>query len=199
MKRTVLLLTSLPVLLIGCASTPPHTCQMGVYNPDCHTMDQVYETARHSPAKATTVAQIMSPDPAHPVKPAKPPAPVGNHGGAYAEPGEVGQPVFQQPRVMRVWIAPYVDADGNLRSGEYTYFNTPGAWNYGSTRTPGTGSASTLFAPLKPGTAGTLGFTPKVASPSQPAPPKPGDHPNAGSLNPAQVPSITPPAQKLGE
>lgn len=105
----------------------------------------------------------------------------------YPEPGQNGMPVFQQPKVMRVWVAPYVDADGNLRSGEYTYFNTPGQWNYGDLKKPG--AASGVFEPAKPG---NLGFTPVVqkgAGATQAVPPKPAETTPQGTT---PVPSSAP-------
>ena len=88
----------------------------------------------------------------------------------FAEPGEVGMPVFQQPKVMRVWVAPYVDADGTLRSGEYAYFSTPGQWNYGTTRQAG--QASGAFGPSKPD---ALGFKADITKKTATTPPKPQD------------------------
>ncbi|MCC5609599.1 TraV family lipoprotein [Nostoc sp. CHAB 5834] len=91
----------------------------------------------------------------------------------YPEPSQQGRPVFQQPKVMRVWVAPYVDADGNLRSGEYTYFNTPGKWNYGDMKKPGAASGA-----FEPGRPSNLGFNPVVkAPPEAKAPPKPAEQP----------------------
>jgi conjugal transfer pilus assembly protein TraV len=112
-----------------------------------------------------------------------------------------GAPVFQQPRVMRVWVAPYVDADGNLRSGEFVYFATPGSWNYGTLRRPG--SASGIFGPTRPT---DLGFTPVTpparggaAAPARP--PEPGAAaPTPGGGAAQQAPGgITQPYQRLGQ
>lgn len=194
--RYSLVATILPlVLLTGCMSVPPHRCKLGEYNPDCHTMNDVYQQAIHTPAShASSMEQVMKPDAAHPANKTAPAAPLPNHGQAYAEPGQTGQPVFKEPTVHRVWIAPYVDGDGNLRSGEYTYFSTPGEWSYGSLRQPGAAGGSTLFAPTK---GGQLGFTPKVPAPAA-QPPKP-DAPSAAAVQSPSLPAITQPAQKLNE
>jgi hypothetical protein len=128
-------------------------------------MQDVYEASR----KASPTAQgehIMS---AHSKVSEETRNPITNNPGSYVEP-DVGQPVFRQPRVHRVWIAPYVDADGNLRSGEYTYFATPGEWTYGTLHEPGAASASTLFAPQRPDHLGFTAVEPGKAS-SPPAPP----------------------------
>jgi type IV conjugative transfer system lipoprotein TraV len=204
MFRRLTLLTTTVVAFAGCTSTPPYTCKLGEFNPNCHTMQQVYGQAKTTPGQTGSLEQIMRPDPAHPMPPAAPPMPMANRGGVYAEPGEVGAPVFKEPEVHRVWIAPYVDADGNLRSGEYTYFSTPGAWNYGTSTTRGSAAASTMFAPTK-NINGDLGFTPAVKSVAPPAPkaarPASPESSNLGAISPTavQVPSITPPAQKLTE
>lgn len=118
----------------------------------------------------------------------------------FPEPGQAGMPVFQQPQVMRAWVAPYVDADGNLRTGEYTYFSTPGKWNYGDLKKPGT--ASGIF---EPGRADKLGFNPVVAPDKKSAPAKPAEpaKPAAqGSLQGAPADSttaITQPYQRLSQ
>lgn len=110
----------------------------------------------------------------------------------YPEPGERGMPVFKQPEVHRVWVAPYVDGDGNLRSGEYTYFSTPGQWNYGSTRRAGEGSA--IFGPARPD---NLGFAPvQTKSGDKPAAP-PGPSASPQKVNSESVNGITQPAQRL--
>ncbi|KWT98323.1 MULTISPECIES: type IV conjugative transfer system lipoprotein TraV [unclassified Variovorax] len=116
-----------------------------------------------------------------------------------------GLPVFKQPKVMRVWVAPYVDADGNLRSGEYTYFATPGAWNYGSLTKPGAAAAGGMFEPTKPN---QLGFTPKevnstnrATTPSGPSKPPESKAATGTTTSSAPAPStsngITQPYQRL--
>jgi type IV conjugative transfer system lipoprotein TraV len=195
------LLTAVVLTFTGCTSVPPYTCRLGEFNENCHTMQEVYGKAKTTPGQTGKLEQVMRPDPQHPLPPPAPPMPVANHGTAYAEPGEVGRPVFKEPQVHRVWIAPYVDADGNLRSGEYTYFSTPGEWNYGTTTAQGAAGSSTMFAPTKGGNT-ALGFTPASKSGAPPipkaTPPRP-ETSNFGSIAPAQVPAITPPAQKLTE
>jgi conjugal transfer pilus assembly protein TraV len=105
-------------------------------------------------------------------------------------------PVFQQPKVVRVWIAPFVDANGNLHSGEYQYFSTPGHWNYGSLKAPG--QASGMFQPSMPG---DYGFNPVTKTETTNAPPAPPINAPAnqtvkaaGSEEPG---GITQPYQKL--
>ncbi len=185
-----LLLVAIPLVLGGCASEPVDHCRLGKHEPGCYSMEQVYNKAVHTPGNVTSIQEIMRKNPAQPAPPPALPAPVGYNSG-YADPGVVGEPVFRQPRVYRVWIAPYVDADGNLRSGEYAYFSTPGQWSYGSLRTPGSASAGTMFAPAK---SNVLGFRPNLSSGPK-APPIPqGEVQQATPIGPS---SITPPAVKL--
>jgi conjugal transfer pilus assembly protein TraV len=117
----------------------------------------------------------------------------------FPEAGERGMPVFKQPEVHRVWVAPYVDSDGNLRTGEYTYFSTPGKWNYGTTKRPGEGSA--IFGPSKPGA--NLGFVP-VTQQQQKGADRPAAPPSSNASTPAKaatqpdrVDNITQPAQRI--
>jgi conjugal transfer pilus assembly protein TraV len=116
----------------------------------------------------------------------------------FPEAGERGMPVFKQPEVHRVWVAPYVDSDGNLRTGEYTYFSTPGKWNYGTTRRAGEGSA--IFGPQKPGNLGFVPVTPETKKDRPAAPPGPNSsNSNAGKSTaaPDSVGTITQPAQRI--
>lgn len=136
-------------------------------------------------------------------KPSAPPA--YGYLGSYPEPDKAS-PVFQQPKVFRPWLAPYVDADGVLHSGEYAYFNTPGAWNYGELRKPGAGGA--VMGPVKPwetgfipgtGTAaaGTPG-TPNGSKRVYAAPPAPdASNPAPAPTVDTQAPGITQPYQRL--
>lgn len=120
--------------------------------------------------------------------------------GNYPAPDQA-TPVFQQPKVFRPWLAPYVDADGVLHSGEYAYFNTPGAWNYGELRRPGAGAA--VMGPVKPWETGFLPGANKPAAAAAPragapsAPPAPAAP--TGPQVPGEVPvsGITQPYQRL--
>jgi conjugal transfer pilus assembly protein TraV len=147
-------------LLSACSSaprTPDYECALDdVKSAKCASMEDAYRAARNmnrgeharvqsvfdgriqGDARAAAGAPMFSGQPSN-----------------FPEPGNAGAPVFQQPKVMRVWVAPYVDGDGNLRSGEYTYFSTPGSWNYGSLNKPG--AAAGIFEPAK---ASNLGFQP---------------------------------------
>lgn len=149
-------------VLTGCA-TKPYACPLKKGAQHCGSMQEVYDVARKAPRN---VERQDIYETAHHERAAASPT---FSQQTPADQPEIGQPVFKQPRVHRVWIAPYVDANGNLRTGEYTYFNTPGEWNYGTTREAGDASSAT-FGPQKPE---SLGFTPVVKSSKKGAPPKP--------------------------
>ena len=163
---TLIVFTLLIVLsATACTSKPPYACPLHD-DEGCHSMQEIYDASR----KASPTAQgehIMS---AHSKLADATPNPLANNPIAYVEP-DIGQPVFRQPHVHRVWIAPYVDADGNLRSGEYTYFATPGEWTYGTLHEPGAAGFSTLFAPQRPDHLGFTAVEPAKSSQTPPAPP----------------------------
>lgn len=124
-------------------------------------------------------------------------APVlNNEPSGYPEPSQQGMPVFKQPKVMRVWVAPYVDADGNLRSGEYAYFSTPGQWNYGELRKPG--EASGMMGPARPDKSGFNGVAPAQKNPNTPASPPAASTRGVPSA-PAAANAVTQPYQRLSK
>lgn len=155
MHRSLLILLSL-IALTACASRSPYGCPLDASQKHCRSLEEVYAEARTAPRKSAKPGRgVMARDQTN----------AAPHLAYFARtnPDTVpqGQPVFNQPRVFRPWLAPYVDADGNLRSGEYVYFATPGEWNYGTTREPGAASSATLFAPQRPD---QLGFVPVDSS-----------------------------------
>lgn len=115
-------------------------------------------------------------------------------------PSTNGDPVFQQPEVKRVWVRPYVDSDGNLRTGEYVYFSTPGKWSYGDLRKPGAAAKATgMFGPAR---QDKLGFNPVVEPPKAaskpPAPAEAAATPSASAKPaPTTTGGITQPFQRL--
>lgn len=138
---------SLPVLVLagiaGCATVGPQ-CPLKK-GPGCRSVTQVYQDAREAspnlsgqwvPKAPASSAAAAGPDWSAPTE--------------YSEPGQVGEPIFREPHVYRVWIAPFVDADGNMHSGQYVYFSTPGEWLYGGLERSGEATPG-LFGPLPPG------------------------------------------------
>ncbi len=171
--KPIVLLPLVALVLSACSSAPrvpEYECPLdSVAAAKCASVDQAYKASRQMTkddhARVQSVfdkrVQQTAPD-AQPFFQGQP--------SNMPEPHQNGMPVFQQPKVMRVWVAPYVDADGNLRSGEYTYFSTPGQWNYGDMRKPG--AAAGIFEPSKPN---NLGFTPTQKPAETRTPPKPTD------------------------
>lgn len=193
MKHVATVAVLAAALLQGCAiGKATHECPLdetGTGN--CSSMQAAY-SASLAPVRSSSTSLFESKD----AVAQTPGAPVTAALGTYPAPDKA-MPVFQQPKVFRPWLAPYVDADGVLHAGEYAYFNTPGQWNYGELRKPGAGGA--VMGPAKPW---DTGFVPRDAekesrklsappAPEQPAPSQQGAAPS-GSAG-----SITQPYQRL--
>lgn len=162
MFSKVFALTAVAVALSAC-STPGYRCPVGDENRangECSSIEKTYETARAAERAGAKGMTVFDPKVAAEIEKSKNVPVLPGAASAYPETPVNGMPVFEQPRVYRVWIPPYVDAEGNLRSGEYSYFSTPGRWNYGTMKKEGAGSA--LMEPTKPN---SLGFTPEVVEP----------------------------------
>ncbi len=215
MTRLALPLVLALAALAGCSSaprTPEYACALNTpEGGKCASVQDAYRASRSmtAPQDGAPVQSVFDPRVQQDSRQAAAPMFNGQPSN-YPDPGQNGMPVFTQPKVMRVWVAPYVDADGNLRSGEYTYFSTPGTWNYGTLNKPG--AASGIFEPSRPD---NLGFKPNVvsgnrragstsggsAAPS--APPAPAEQGRAPTLKPAPTATsgegITQPYKRLSE
>jgi type IV conjugative transfer system lipoprotein TraV len=203
MKTALFLSPVAALVLSGCMTTPAYRCPLDGSEASgrCTSTEQAYKASvgargvshdatsvfdlpqnQHLDKKAGSAQPAASQTPYFTGQAANYPAPPGN-----------GAPVFQQPKVFQPWLAPYVDADGNLRSGEYGYFSTPGRWNYGTLRKPG--SSSGIFEPARPG---DLGFQPvapagRQAAPARPAsPPANATVPSGSTAQPTQASHTTP-------
>lgn len=206
MKKILVPLSLAGLVLSGC-STVKYDCELkDIPAAKCASMDESYRTSATTPGPITknrqsvferSGMQVSAPtDRGMSDKPF-----FKGEDSGFPEAGERGMPVFRQPEVHRVWVAPYVDGDGNLRTGEYTYFSTPGQWNYGTTTRPGEGSA--IFGPGRPG---QLGFTPVVTPKAPPAAPPSNQSGSLQSANKAvqatptdRVDDITQPMQRIGQ
>jgi conjugal transfer pilus assembly protein TraV len=209
-KFTLILSLTTLAAITGCSTTARpgnYECELRD-NPasKCASMQSAYKSSQGlTSAESANVQTVFEANATQP-RPAANTAPiVGAQASGYPDVGEAGMPVFKQPKVLRVWVAPYVDADGNLRSGEYTYFSTPGQWNYGDLKKSGV--ASGMFTPAK---AENLGFT---AAPAKQPTVKPleavrteqstGQGPSTSSQGSsaaganANIPQITQPYQRL--
>lgn len=153
----------------GTTSRPgDYECPLRETSGSCASVDAAYGASQKVTAKNVGGAQSVFEVRATAATAQPSAQPVVGAPSGYPEVGEQGMPVFKQPKVMRVWVAPYVDAEGNLRSGEYTYFSTPGQWNYGDLKKPGAAVTGGLFGPAKPNTV-----APPAANAAASAPPKP--------------------------
>ena len=95
-------LVALAVLLAGCVAGDDSRSLSCPY-PDeiaCESMSSVYER---------TAGQGAQPMPAPAVSAAAPAAPVS------------GWPAVRSPRVLRVWLAPWQDSDGDLHGAQEIY------------------------------------------------------------------------------
>jgi conjugal transfer pilus assembly protein TraV len=186
--------------LSGCASVP-YDCPLKP-QPDakCASMQDAYGAANKSPSAMETTRQSVferSNRTAATEQAQNRPFFRGEDSG-FPEAGERGMPVFKQPEVHRVWVAPYVDSDGNLRTGEYTYFSTPGKWNYGTTKRPG--EASGIFGPQRPGNLGFVPVTPAAKAERPAAPPSASNGNTSRSATaPESVDNITQPVQRIAQ
>lgn len=210
MKHTLALVFCAAVLS-ACSSTPrtpTYECPLhSVERAKCASVKESLEASRRMAGSGGTASVQSVFDPRAAAGAQDDAQPVVGQLSGYPAPTTTGAPVFQQPKVMRVWIAPYVDADGNLRSGEYAYFSTPGSWNYGTLKKPG--AASGIMGPAKPS---DLGFTPvlpasRTTTGTPQRPPEPSDN-ASGSPSPQGQPrpqatttsqGITQPYQRLNQ
>ena len=196
---------ALVAVLSGCM-TPGYECDLKP-NPtgECASMDQAYAAAHRvdrNDSKRQSVFESQG-DSARARDAANTPFFNGTP-SPYPDTPENGMPVYKQPKVVRVWTSPYVDADGNLRSGEYSYFATPGQWNYGTLHKGG--DASDIFGPARPGNLGFNPVTPQAKTgPSAPPPGPSGAKPMGMNTEAASAPKaqtvegITQPAQRFGQ
>jgi len=202
MSAKILVPFAFVAVMSGCAS-PGYECDLKP-NPqgECASMDQAY-TAANKVQKSNSKRQSVFDNPAEAAKAAREESDKPFFNGtasAYPDTPENGMPVYKQPKVVRVWTKPFVDADGNLRSGEYTYFATPGEWNYGTLHKNGDGAG--IFAPARPG---NLGFNPVTAkAKSGPSAPPAGPSAAAPSIQSATpkastVEGVTQPAQRFAQ
>lgn len=141
---TIILLNLL--LISGCA-TPPHSCPIDLSgNRNCSPMSKVYKAALEN--KKTEETLIDSKNVVSTVNDQKVRAVKKNQLANNFINEE--KPVFQQPRIYRLWVAPWQDEYDFMHSGEYIYFKEDGYWNYGNKK-PGKskqGVIKNIFEPI---------------------------------------------------
>ena len=178
---------ALLLVLGGCASVSKHTCPIPeACAPVQRTLERAEADTSESgwvvggAAAAKTQGEAEGGDGREAAAP-RHPAPVVEPGG------EV--PVYEPPRPWRAWLAPWVDDQGGLHSGQYVWFTTPGAWVYLGRRWPlpfvpsaGGGAPGEALEPVAPD---DLGFEP-VTGP-------------AGTGGGVVRPAVTPLTQAVGD
>lgn len=90
------MISVMAVLLTGCA-TPKFSCTDDMKGPGCRSVSQVYANAHHEdapqPSSPTGMPVVIRP----------------------------GDPLRSGERVLRVWMAPWVDKDGDYHDQAYIY------------------------------------------------------------------------------
>jgi conjugal transfer pilus assembly protein TraV len=158
-------LACLPLVLAGCsASGLDARTGFGCKAPDgvtCLPVSAVYAASRERslPAQQSVRPVPAAPSAELPAPPSAPAAALPEASGpprvAARAPLSSGTPVRTAPRVLRIWLAPYEDSDGDLRDQAHLYVTVDrGAWQLEHTRQ----SIQERFAPLR-------------ALPSAPVPP----------------------------
>jgi conjugal transfer pilus assembly protein TraV len=123
-------------LVLGCsASGLDAKSTFGCKAPDgvtCMSVTGVYATSRANAlpgqqpaAPGTSTKEAPPPAPSQVAARDAAAVPSSLHGSALPE----GAPLRSAPRVLRIWIAPYEDSDGDLRDQSHMYVTVdPGTW-----------------------------------------------------------------------
>jgi conjugal transfer pilus assembly protein TraV len=121
-RSLAIVLSAVAALSAGCASTMSGLGGEGSYackapvGTQCTSVSGVYANSTHGPVPASVL-------PKPPTAPASAPsAPSGASGSATAAAlGAPATPIRSQPRVLRLWIAPWEDADGDLHEASVVH------------------------------------------------------------------------------
>jgi len=137
----------------------------------CTSVSGVYANtlAGTLPARQADHPQGVAPESATEIQPngqVDPPRPYGATPPAGTAPA-AGTPLLSQPKVLRLWLAPWVDEDGDLHDQAYLYVMWHrGEWQLGHTEA-GIRSQFTPIAPIKAA---------PVAAPASTRPADPATH-----------------------
>lgn len=151
--RAALLALGCAALLAGCsASGLDAKSSFACKAPDgvtCMSVSGVYETSRQNALPAQTPAPPPAPasDPATGGSRALPtPSSKGAQSPARRAPVTSGMPLRSAPRVLRIWLAPYEDSEGDLRDQTHIYVTVDrGTWQIEHTRR----AIQDRFAPIR--------------------------------------------------
>lgn len=130
MKTKVLLSMGALLILSGC-TTIPYQCELGE---ECIGAKEAYGAAVENRGNSESVfgepfdaedgdAQRVLESEFRP----------------YAGGGLTDKPLYQPPRPVRIWVAPWKGDDGMLRSGQFIYATRKGGWQMGELREQGVG------------------------------------------------------------
>jgi conjugal transfer pilus assembly protein TraV len=187
--RAALFVSASAALLAGCsASGLDAKSSFACKAPDgvtCMSVSGVYETSRHNALPG------QLPGTPHPAPKVDPPAGVPPPMPANASidgvpigrraPLTSGTPLRSAPRVLRIWLAPYEDSEGDLRDQTHIYVTVDrGAWQIEHTRR----AIQDRFAPIR-------AVAPAAPSPAQTGAPRGGEADSA-LPQPARHPEATP-------
>ncbi len=109
-KQSLFLSVLAPILLGACA--PTFHCSSGMKGPGCNSVSQVYDNEH----LGKPVSQVY--DEAHQSSPNPPPSLIPTGLPQTIKPGA---PLRSRARVLRVWMAPWVDRDGDYHDQSYLY------------------------------------------------------------------------------
>ena len=184
MSTKFLLSVMLPLALAGCSSLSGlggdarPTCKAPEGVP-CRSVSGVYVNSSPDASAASAVPSTLiaaTPRPAHPTRAM----------GSDEPPPTLGA-IRSEPTVLRIWVAPFEDSDGDLVDQSWVYLQVDnGRWLVEHSRE----RIRQAFAPRMPeGAAPSPVLTPAPPSKSPAAAPSP-------AARPAGIPAIAPPTPK---
>lgn len=151
----------------------------------CMSVSGVYETSRHNalpgqqPGTSNPGLKADPPVGAPNAAPAK--ASIDGVPIAHRPPLTSGTPLRSAPRVLRIWLAPYEDSEGDLRDQTHLYITVDrGTWQIEHTRR----AIQDRFAPVR-------AIVPAAPSPAQTGPMRSGEA-DSTPPQPARLPETTP-------
>lgn len=172
MKKSIFTILLSATVLGGCSSNNfssiPYGCEGEESSPYCANVETIYENAiKHEGRSINVMAEdkeVVSDGEYKSIQSQKIQSLKSSDGKQLAqEQGSIPQmtggavfgsraleqkPVYTPEKVHRIFRGPWMDDYQILHSGEHLFYKTPGSWNYGNLRTPG--SASGMVTPVYP-------------------------------------------------
>lgn len=149
-SRGALFTLASAALLAGCsASGLDAKTSFACKAPDgvtCLSVSGVYETSRHNALPGQLPAAPSVAPPTGAARPTPMNATIDGVSAARRAPLTSGTPLRSAPRVLRIWLAPYEDSEGDLRDQTHLYVTVDrGSWQIEHTRR----SIQDRFAPIR--------------------------------------------------